>query len=65
MTGKSSLVERVKDLANESHSPAPDTEMLSKEALEALALSDRYSFIEPEPYILPLDALTGYMNKHK
>ena len=63
MRVKSSLAEKVKERAGETHSSASLTEALSKEALEALELSERYGFIEPEPYILPLDALAGFASK--
>ena len=63
MRNGTSLAERVKERTGDSHSPALITEILSKEALHALKLSERYSFIEPEPYILPLDTLAGFASK--
>ena len=63
MKDKSTLAEKVKERVDETQSSAPGAGALSKEALEALELSERYSFIEPEPYILPLDALAGFANR--
>lgn len=34
--------------------------VLSKEALDALALSEEFSAIKPEVYVLPLDAMAGF-----
>lgn len=33
---------------------------LSKEVLDALALADQFSSIQPEVYVLPLDAMGGF-----
>ena len=63
MKGESSLVERVRERVSETQSSTSKAEALSKEALEALELSERYGFIEPEPYILPLDALAGFASR--
>ena len=35
-------------------------EIFTKEILDAMRLADQFSSVEPEPYILPLDALAGF-----
>ncbi len=44
-----------------------DLDIFSEEVKKAMELADKYASIEPEPYILPLDALsvmpTASLNK--
>ncbi len=37
-----------------------DKSVLSKEAVNALRLSQQYSHIKPKPYTIPLDTLAGF-----
>lgn len=51
------VAEVLKKLQEENES---NSEMFSDEVREAMAMADKFSTIEPEPYILPLDALAGF-----
>ena len=63
MTDKLTIAEEIERRFGKPETRSPRKEILSKEALDALELSERYHFIEPEPYILPLHALTGFAGK--
>ncbi len=50
------LTERVKRVREKLSKDAG----LSKEALDAIALADKFPSVQPDVYVLPLDAMAGF-----
>ena len=53
-----SLIDQIKDLQSKPSGNAD--QVLSPEAAHAMKLAEQFSEIQPEPYVLPLDAMAGF-----
>jgi len=57
------LADRISELVKRELVQTTDDD-LSVEAQEALKLAEKFSYLEPEPYILPLDTVVGLQSEN-